>query len=747
MAGIRRRSLLAGVLSAVVAAGVSAPARACGPYLPEALFTYELHPDLPLADFAAGKLGVIQPTYARSYLYVAYHQIHGGGFDADARRSLAALWDERLGRAPATEAPTAVEVWQKARAAVVGEADPPTIDTMREITGEVYQYYANCLDDAFVTAARTLEARAARAGREDPSVRAWVAAQDQVFRNCNGTTAVIPPTLPESATPAARADRAYQIAAAELYAGRFDAAAASFRAIAADATSPWAPLGGYLAARAQIRKASLAVPRAGADRALSKVAVEQLDAVVTDQRATALHASARGLRDLVRFRAEPDALVRTLAAELLAPAQTAGVAPKLVAFTWLLDRRLESAPEGEPTGAIANAARDQLSDWMFTFQADDEPAREHALHTWEETHAPLWLLAAISKVAPAHALAEKMIAEADALDTAHLGFVTIAAHAARLEIGRGELAKARTRLDALLARRDLPRGTVNRLRGLRMAAAENAAELARFAVRTPLGVSYGFDGNELPDEVTDDPLLQAYAAGRPAFDADAAWILNRRVPLATWLVLASDSSLAAELQRRIAIAGWVRAVLLDDATVAAFAARAGALAPELAAALTAATEAPAAERRFGAILLLLQQPGLGPFVRPGLGRTTPSADLDEFRDNWWCDAANAGIARPDWYPDVAPTFLAPAERKKADEEWARLAKLPSAPTALAAEAVAYGRAHPKDARGAEALHLAVRATRFGCTDARSSAQSKAAYQLLHRQYPKSEWAAKTKYFF
>lgn len=747
MAGIRRRSLLAGVLSAVVAAGVAAPARACGPYLPEALFTYELHPDLPLADFAAGKLGIIQPTYARSYLYVAYQQMNGGAFDADARRALAALWDERLGRAPASEVPTAVEVWQKARAAVVGEGDPPPIDTTREIQGEVYQVYPNCLDDAFVTAARTLEARAARAGRGDPSVRAWVAAQDQVFSNCNGTTAVIPPALPESATPAARADRAYQIAAAELYAGRFDAAAASFRAIAADAASPWAPLGGYLAARAQIRKASLAVPRAGADPALSRTAVEELDAVLADPRASALHASARGLRDLVRFRAEPDALVRTLSAELLAPTQTAAVAPKLVAFTWLLDGRLESAPEGEPTGAVAVAARDLLSDWMFTFQADDEQARAHAVHTWEETHAPLWLLAAIAKVAPNDARAAAMIAEADTIAPSHPGFVTIAAHAARLEVARGDLAKARMRLDALLARRDLPRGTVNRLRGLRMAAAENAAELARFAARTPLGVSYGFDGNELPDEVADDPQLQAYAAGRPAFDADAAWTLNRRLPLAAWLALANDARLDAELQRRIAVAGWVRAALLDDESAAAFAARAGALAPELAPSLAAVAAAPPAERRFASVLLLLRQPGLGPFVRPGLGRTTAAGELDEFRDNWWCDAANAGIARPEWYPDVAPAFLAPAERKKTDDEWARLAKLASAPTHLAAEAVAWGRAHPKDDRVPEAMHLAVRATRYGCTDARSSAQSKAAFQLLHRQYPKSEWAAKTKYFF
>ena len=55
--------------------------------------------------------------------------------------------------------------------------------------------------------------------------------------------------------------------------------------------------------------------------------------------------------------------------------------------------------------------------------------------------------------------------------------------------------------------------------------------------------------------------------------------------------------------------------------------------------------------------------------------------------------------------------------------------------------------HPKDPRVPEALHLAVRATRVGCTDVGSSAESKAAFQLLHRQYPQSEWAKNTKYYF
>ena len=42
------------------------PARACAISPPEAVFILFEHPDLPLARFAAGQLGILQPTYARS---------------------------------------------------------------------------------------------------------------------------------------------------------------------------------------------------------------------------------------------------------------------------------------------------------------------------------------------------------------------------------------------------------------------------------------------------------------------------------------------------------------------------------------------------------------------------------------------------------------------------------------------------------------------------------------------------------
>ena len=49
----------------------------CAPEFPYAVFTYKYHPDFPLKNYAAGAIGIPQPTYARSYLVVAYRYLSG----------------------------------------------------------------------------------------------------------------------------------------------------------------------------------------------------------------------------------------------------------------------------------------------------------------------------------------------------------------------------------------------------------------------------------------------------------------------------------------------------------------------------------------------------------------------------------------------------------------------------------------------------------------------------------------------
>jgi hypothetical protein len=128
-----------------------------------------------------------------------------------------------------------------------------------------------------------------------------------------------------------QADRAYQIAAAEFYAGQFDAASADFLRIAADRSSPWHGIAPYLAARALIRKATpWTMPRA------APAAQEQLRKVLADPDAAAWHESARGLSRYLRARTEPGAGDRDLA-HAVATEKT-GVAGAMNDYRIMLDQ-------------------------------------------------------------------------------------------------------------------------------------------------------------------------------------------------------------------------------------------------------------------------------------------------------------------------------------------------------------------------------------------------------------------------
>jgi hypothetical protein len=92
-------------------------------------------------------------------------------------------------------------------------------------------------------------------------------------------------------------------------------------------------------------------------------------------------------------------------------------------------------------------------------------------------------------------------------------------------------------------------------------------------------------------------------------------------------------------------------------------------------------------------------------------------------------------------------FLSPAEKAAAKQQWSTLGALGAAPNYIAHNVIQWANRTPADPRVPEALHLAVTATRYGCTDKNSGRWSKAAFDLLHRKYPNSSWAKKTSYWF
>jgi hypothetical protein len=199
----------------------------------------------------------------------------------------------------------------------------------------------------------------------------------------------------------------------------------------------------------------------------------------------------------------------------------------------------------------------------------------------------------------------------------------------------------------------------------------------------------------------------------------------------------------------------MRAALMERAAVAnQITATLAAAYPETRELLTAYQRATTPDaRRFAAAYLALKFPGLRPYVASGVGRGSDIAEMDSYRDNWWCaepppsfggyfsDGDNATKKqRP------APEFLKPAQSAAASEV-ALLQSLGPGPNYLAQTVINWATKNPIDGRVPEALHLAVKSTRYGCTDKDTGRWSKAAFDLLHRKYPNTSWAKETPYWF
>ena len=756
----RRRfhSVVAVVLAVVLLGATSV--FACGPFTLEAVFTFTVHPGYPLEKFAAGRVGVLQPSYARSYLYVAYRYLSGSSFTQAEQSALTKLWKERLGDEPSVNDEEWVKEWLAARRKVV-QQDPAAISVYRnrEKPNE-YESYLNCPKDSFDTAIATLNERIAKYGAESPAVKTWLEAQDQVFSNCVGGSS-IPAELPANADAPIRADRAYQIAAANFYSTNFDEARKGFETIAADSSSPWRQNAMYLVARALTRKASLG-PAEQKQESLSQAEV-QLQKILADKNLSSLHAAAGRLLNLVRLRLHPAERLHELAQLLTAKTENQNLKQDLWDYTVLLDGFLETenAPT-QPAPTPDAVKRDDLSDWIATFQASGDAARDHSLSRWQTTRANTWLIAALTQIKGEHPKASELIAAALNVKNNSPAFAAAHFHAIRLLIESGKNAQARTLLDETLKteRAHFDESALNLLIGKRMLLANSLPEFLANATRVPAALSWNDDGREIPAEDADTSEEAKAKKGKPFFDVDAAHALNEQLPLSLLKEAVKSNVLPVGPGRDLAQAAWLRAALLGDTTTAdELAPVLAGLVPELAKYLTDyALITQPDEKKFAALYTWLNAPGLEPVVDAGLGRETPLHQQDTYRDNWWCSAAfKPSEASPEESPKMiqftatrtgpAPAFLSPAESKTGTKEWASLQAFGAAPNYIAQQVIEWANSHPADPRVPEALHLAVKTTRYGCTDKDTARWSKAAFDLLHRKYPNSPWTKKTPYWF
>lgn len=772
-------------------------------YEPDAdVFIQHTDPDGPYAKYAAGRLGIVSGSYRIRHLVVAYNVLSGHSLSA-AEQQAAVNVDSNY-NAYAAESPEDARANQQyvlvsgASSARSGPFSPG--DDERKVPGQDWETFTNCLGDAFTNANATLADRRRRYGKpggaDTAEISDWIEGQKAVFSNCSGPGKT-PEPAPADAPLWLRQDRDYQIAAAQFYALDYDHALEGFQAIAADHASPWSPLARYLIARVFVRKATvpyqIAVPnseqmkeenaRAGA--ALTE-ARTQLEAILSDPLMKPLHSQSRHLLDFVMARVDPLEQASELARRLTKSAGDPNYQQDVIDLSYIYSSlpgyaqwrtnadahaRLAAHPPaplirwfddlGWPLPAVIGQAASE----------DISSRRADAKENWQSTHGAQWLVAALTLSAPGQDGDRDLMSAARNLPESSPAYASATYHRLRLAASSskpGEQIPSSTNLVyAELAKlmphivASQPTSTVNQFADLESSLSPTLKDYLANATRLPVGLANFADGEAGPPLLENHPAtlcgVDIYAAKTRHLDEQTALIFNQRMPLRLLKESALSSALPANVRFQLAHMAWTRALLLDDPdTARALSPILSGCQPTLGEWLNQYNAARTPdERHVLGLLALMRFTSTEPTVRSGLERDF--AAYDRFRDNWWCSYSppvpsngspeekkvhlfTDAIVAPTEQPD--PPFLSEMDRAQARNEMARLEKIPSASDYFAKQALDWVKKHPDDAHDADLIGFAIRVVRNACRSNRTKDLNHELFDLLHRRFPKSDWAAR-----
>jgi hypothetical protein len=595
-----------------------------------------------------------------------------------------------------------------------------------------------------------------------------------VFANCSEAKDM-PVAVAADGPDWLKTDRDYQIAAAHFYATQYDDARTGFEQIAKNTASPWRDMAAYLIARVFIRQASaISENQDQREQMLTyyRNAENQLNIVLADSTLSSVHGSAKQLLNLIQFRLHPETLHENLAKKLMDKGENPNLFQDLTDYRRLLDKAAisddEYLSEEEKSSAKSSNGKfrqaGELTDWIFTVQSKDKEAYAHALEKWQASKNVAWLVASLIKVGADAPEAANLITASKAIDKSSAAFLTATYHAVRLQIALGQNDEARKTVDAVLNEAaTLNASARNQFLSERLSLAQDLNEFVKYAQRH--AVIFAYDESEfLPVDVNtpakageeDYTKNEREWAKRTLFDADAARIMNSQLPLSVLTQLALHPDLPDYLKSGVAVSAWVRAVLLNDESTAQK------LAPELAKLIPALkNQIPLFSqakddkaKTYEAIYIMLKNPAMRPLVDQGTGRQANFAEIENYRDNWWCNVSEYTVYNNDASrsnADVtasAPVFLSKEQLAQAKDENNKINKLAaSGSNYLAAKASEWAQFAPKEKRLPEALGLAVRSTRYGCQNCDTGKISKTAFDILKDRFGSSDWKKKTPYWF
>lgn len=757
-------------------------AEACGPIFPSAVIINWTHPDMPLKLFAQGNIGIVQPSWARSYMCVTYRYLNNAPLNEKEQSSIVRLWHKRLGEVDffAEGVYTdPLDKYLKARAKVMGLSDKEyyqvyspasSYGTEQKIAGSAYQI-----------ARKTLEERVQKFGEKSPQVKEWINGQDHVFGIGYDKEKSIPQALGADADPLIRADRNYQIAAANFYLKKYGEAAKIFEQIEKDKNSPWSKWAPYLIARCKVNSACDGGDYASFEDA--KIYVKKLLDSETNKEKRQDYLDFLGRLEATEL--SPGDMLDKLA-PAISKEHSESYGHDVGDVTVLLDKiYFDGDSEGDKSKESYDLSKHDLLDWIDTFQKPfdyfsyssvEEKQKEReknavkakkALAKWRKTKSNPWLVAAISSNSLSSPANKDLLDEALQLQSSNPAYLTANFYAIHALIEQKKIGEARKRIESILTMKNLPPTTQNMYKAQLMAVADSANQYLQascFNFPTESDNNLYLPPNWLKVENKSD-----FNIASSGWDGMVSDDLNRNLPLNKLVELCADKSLPADFRKKITACTWVRAQILNRPDAAKQVSSSFAsFYPTLASSIKACDAANLPQLRQVLLAKLMNKAfGATPYLQGGVPRMGSSMlEFNWYHNNYWLPLpVKLETKKPEdgegweWPQVVAPgnetidtmmrsyykpgvsRLLSAQERSAAAKELQTM--FTNHPSRLLGDAViSYSQSNPKDQDTPELLHLIVKLPKWSGSSPIGSEYSKKAYKILHSNFKGSKWAKK-----
>jgi len=747
-------------------------------------------PVRPVSDLATGSLGLVESSWWRKPLLLAWYRFNGRPVPLTALEA----FEYRAQSGAIDSAPTAMYAWLTEAKAVGTVLAPERVAAdAPSVTGNGWDRFENCPNAAWDQARRTLAERLKTWGADSPALRDWLKVQHRVFARCAlgplhfrtdlaGRVQANPayatqyvlqdmtlPDPPADAPALLIKDRAYQRAAALMYEGNYKEAEDAFKRIAQDRRSPWQEWGTYLAFRARLRGIQMTAPSDNTyDPCQAPECIEQRANARTFKvnesrrlredvaRAISAARSAKKLAEVRRLgdldaltgaRLEPAKRFAELAAVLMDAGVDAAETRRAATDYLLLHRQFRpSEPMGEwlaglidgydPTSAPCRIGAGPPVPLSPSPESAERECRrlqwsQESLRRFEQGPTQYaWLFSAAALAHRDDPHVETLLAAMSKTPEDHPGSATFMLQRLRLGGREDGLRLA----SALMTRPDITSdySARNRVREYRFWHATSLMDICRDALREH-GVA--FDRDTLLQSQAPDPKAEPTWG----WDYDTAWVLNYELP--HWaLIESAQQTECPSLFRTVAASiAWSRAIVRKDV---------------------------AGARQAAAAWSKGKDDGIPPRIARVLGINDDRAYLLESglmiegaRTGGTCRIATPRAGAASGYEEAvgdlpsnlghfAKSVLPPERYAEWQRERQVLDALPDLDSVWMQNVLAFAQAFPTDVRVPGLLRDAVYRTRMNwCAEPSAGKLSKAAFDLLKGSYPKSKEAVTTRYWF